>query len=180
MSIEDHIIKTTVRYEFMLFGAIESLSDYSDLLHVLRDAQDGDSVLLKINSPGGDIDTGMMIVQAIQKSAAVTVCDVVYPSASMASIIAVCGDYMVMQKNAFLMFHTYYMGSGGKSADLMKSLVHYDESLKAMFDDTCTPFLTKKEIKKMHEGDDIYIKADDPTLPARLKRKFKDVDIQKK
>jgi ATP-dependent protease ClpP protease subunit len=171
----EHTIRESKTTEWTLYGAIEEFSHYKTLIAALKEAQEGDIIKLLINSPGGSVDVGMMIVQAMQMSRAIIVADVVYPSYSMGAIIAVAGDFLVMQPHSFLMFHTYSTGMGGKSGDLIKMLSHDDDSLKGMMSDICTPFLTKAELKKMHAGDDLYITAKDPSLPARIKRHFKDV-----
>lgn len=175
--IKEHIVKTSIHSEWTLYGAIDSFDTYKELIDGLQEAQDGDGIMLKINCPGGDCSVGFMIVQAIRETKATVVCNVVYPSMSLGAIIAVAGDYLIMQPHSYLMFHTYSAMDCGKSADLMKSVIHSDESLKGMMSDVCVPFLTKIELKKMHAGDDIYIKASDATLPARIKRHYKDVQI---
>jgi ATP-dependent protease ClpP protease subunit len=171
----EHAIKEVRITEWTLYGAIDEFSHYKTLIAALKEAQEGDMIHLLINSTGGSVDVGMMIVQAMQSSKATVITNVVYPSYSMGAIIAVAGDYLTMQPHSFLMFHTYSTGMGGKSGDLIKLLSHDDESLKGMMQDICVPFLTKNELKKMHAGDDIYITAKDPTLSTRIKRHFKGV-----
>ncbi len=178
--IKEHVIKSTIHSEWTLYGDIDSFKTYEDLFGTLKDAQEGDAIELRINCTGGDASVGFMIVQAMKETKATIVCNVVYPSYSMGAIIAVAGDYLIMQPNTFLMFHTYSTGMGGKSGDLIKMLAHDDDSLKGMMLDVCSPFLTKTELRKMHEGDDIYIKANDPTLEARLKRHYPTINIDKK
>ena len=173
----EHVTHTNIRSEWTLYDGIDNFNDYKELITALREAQEGDGLMLRINCPGGRCDVGMMIVQAIKETKATVVCNVVYPSHSMGAIIAVAGDYLVMQRNTFLMFHTYSGGTYGKSGDMIKDVQYTDEALKGMFDDIVKPFLTKAEVKRMHKGDDLYIKADDPSMSARLKRHFKDVQI---
>ncbi len=177
--ITENILKSTLRSEWTLYDAITNFNDFKDFFKALKEAQEGDGIELRINCPGGHCDVGMMIVQAIRETRATVVCNVVYPSHSMGAIIAVAGDYLVMQPHTFLMFHTYSGGTYGKSGDMIKDIHYTDEALKGMMDDVVRPFLTKTELKKMHKGDDLYIKADDPTLAARLKRHYRDVEIDK-
>ncbi len=173
--ISEHILRSVLHTEFTLYDAISNFSDYKELFKALKEAQEGDGVELRINCPGGHCDVGMMIVQAIKETKATVVCNVVYPSHSMGAIIAVAGDYLVMQPHTFLMFHTYSGGTHGKSDDMLKDVMYTDEAIKGMFGDVVCPFLTKKEVERMHRGEDLYIKSDDVTLPARLKRHFKDI-----
>ena len=173
--VSQYIIKETIQSEWTLYGPIETYEDYKDLIIALNEARDGDGITIRINCCGGDSSIGTMIIQAIQKSKAVVLCHVVYPSHSMASLIAISGDYLIMQEHSFIMFHTYSCMTGGKSPDLIKDVYYMDKALKGMTNELCYPFLSKKEIKRIDNGEDLYITADDPTLPARLKRHFKDV-----
>ncbi len=175
--VTEHLIRSTVRTEWTLYGPISSFSDYKELLAAYKEAQQGDSIELKINCSGGDSSVGMMIIQAMQSSQAVTVCNVVYPSHSMGALIAISGDYLVMQPHSLIMFHTYSCMTGGKSSDLIKDVFYMDKALRGMSDELCTPFLTKAELKRINNGEDFYVTADDPTLPARLKRHYKDIVI---
>lgn len=175
--VTEFVRKEVICSEWTIYGPIDSYGDYKDLILALKQANEGDTIELRINCPGGRCDIGMMIVQAIQETRAIVVCNVVYPSHSMGAIIAVAGDYLVMQPHTFLMFHTYSGGTYGKSGDMIKDVHYTDDSLKGMLDDIIKPFLTKVEIDKMHKGDDLYIRYDDPSLKVRLKRHFKDVQV---
>ncbi len=178
--IKEHVIKNTVHSEWTLYGDIDGFNTYEALFTALKEAQDGDAIELRINCTGGDASVGFMIVQAMAETKATIVCNVVYPSYSMGAIIAVAGDYLIMQPHTFLMFHTYSTGMGGKSGDLIQMLKHDDAALKGMMAEVCVPFLSKKELAKMHTGDDIYITADDQTLEDRLKRHYPTINIHKK
>ena len=100
--ITESILRTNIHTQWTLYGSIQDFGDYEKLIKALEDAQNGDSIELLINSPGGSVSTGMMIVQAIQRSKATVISNVVYPSYSMASLIACAGDYLLIQKHALL------------------------------------------------------------------------------
>lgn len=168
---------TRTHSEWALYGPIENFLDYNDFIKALKEAQEGDNIEIKINSPGGRLDVGMMIIQAMKTTAATVVCNVVYPSHSMGAIVALAGDYVVLQKHSYLMFHTYSGGTCGKSGDLLQDVQNTDEALKGMMDELIYPFLSKKEITQMHKGEDIYIKYNDPTLESRVKKHFKGTEV---
>ena len=175
--IKERIIRSSLHTEWTLYGPIDNYDTFKELIVGLEEATEGDSIQLKISCTGGRCDVGQVIIQAMQNSKAVIVCHVVYPSYSMGADIAIAGDYLIMEPHTFLMFHTYSTMDGGKSGDFLQSVGHNDLTLKRMTEDGCYPFLSKAEIKKMHAGQDIYIRAEDPTLSARLKRHYKDIKI---
>lgn len=159
--------------EWGLYGGIKSFDGCADLIECLRHSGPNDIVVLKINSPGGRVDVGTMIVQAIMESEAMVVADVVYPSASMAAEIALACDRLILRKHTYLMFHTYSYGVDGKSLEISQHVANSDKCLMEATKDIMMPFFTAKELKDMHDGKDIYIAWNDPTLKARIKRHFK-------
>jgi ATP-dependent protease ClpP protease subunit len=126
------IQNTTTTYEYELFDYINSHDQYADLRYDLYNASENDSFIIKINSPGGCVDVGMMIVKAIQETRARTISRVMFPSASMASVIAVSCQGMHMDDDSFLMFHTYSAGSYGKANELIASTANWHDSLVGM------------------------------------------------
>lgn len=171
--IEGRVISQNITQSFDFYGEIDNLGDYKNLIDELHNAADGDVIILNINSPGGRCDIGFMIVKSILQTKATVVAHVVYPSASMASVIACTCDALVMDPHSYLMFHTYSGGAYGKGDELMQDVFETKRSLEGQFTACIGKFLTKKEIEKMLEGKDIYIRADDANLADRCKRHFK-------
>jgi len=155
-----------------LLGPLENFTDYDDLIVDLDAATERDVIDLVINSPGGDCGVGQMIIRAIQRSRALVRAVVVYPSYSMASIISLACDDLVIEPGAFLMFHNYSTVIHGKGDEIKQMAANVDLSLVAMMD-VCKPFLTPKEIKMLEHDKDVYITSDDPTLEQRIKKHYK-------
>ncbi|MFD7045845.1 head maturation protease, ClpP-related, partial [Rhodococcus jostii] len=81
---------------------------------------DGDEIVVRINSPGGDVYDGIAILNALRghKATITTVVDGL--AASAASFIAMAGDEIVMGRNSELMIHDAWGMSVGNAADLHK------------------------------------------------------------
>lgn len=60
---------------------------------------------LHINSPGGDVFEGIAIFNALKNHGAAITVYVDGVAASMASLIAMAGDTVIMPENAFMMIH---------------------------------------------------------------------------
>jgi ATP-dependent protease ClpP protease subunit len=164
---------TSTKYEYELFGSIEEHYQYDMLRNDLYSATENDSFLLKINSPGGIVSVGAMIVKAIEESKATVVSRVIYSSDSMASVIALACDGMIMDRHTVLMFHTYSSeGASGKSNELIPSVQSAFECITGQFNDILSPFLTDDELRRMYNGEDIRVKWNDRDLKQRIKRHF--------
>lgn len=87
-------------------------------LNELR-ALDGD-VALHLNSPGGDVFDGLAIYQALKNRSGETTVHVDGLAASIASVIAMGADKVVMAPKAQLMIHEGFTAAVGDAADMRK------------------------------------------------------------
>jgi ATP-dependent Clp endopeptidase proteolytic subunit ClpP len=89
-----------------------------DFLNDLRDVQ-GD-VRLHLNSPGGDVFDGLAIYQHLKSRTGETTVVVDGLAASIASVIAMGADKVVMAPKATMMIHEGWTAAVGNSADMRK------------------------------------------------------------
>lgn len=104
-----------------------------DFRSALKDAR-GD-VTLRINSPGGDVFDGMAIhadLVAHKKSGNRVIVEISGIAASIASVIAMAGDEIVMSPGSFMMIHnawTIGVGNRHDFADVASTLTKIDDVL---------------------------------------------------
>ncbi len=81
---------------------------------------EGDEIVVRLNSPGGDVYDGVAILNALRghKARITTVVDGL--AASAASFIAMAGDEIVMSRNSELMIHDAWGMSVGNATELHK------------------------------------------------------------
>lgn len=128
----------------------------------LKDAGD---VVLRINSPGGDVFDGLAMFNDLVAHKGKVRVEITGVAASIASIIAMAGDEIAMADNAFVMIHnawTIGVGNRHDFNDLSGTLAKIDDalartyasrtgagirSIKQMMDDET--WLTAKEAKEI-------------------------------
>jgi ATP-dependent protease ClpP protease subunit len=86
------------------------------------------TIALRINSDGGDVTTGFAIFNMLRRHSARKVVTIEGLAASMASVIAMVGDEIIMPENAMMMIHNPFGGVIG-IADQVKS---FGNALEAM------------------------------------------------
>lgn len=91
-----------------------------DLADALKDVQ-GDTIDVHLNSPGGDIFDGLAIYQALKDHPANVTVRIDGLAASIASVIAMAGDKIVMAPKASLMIHDGWTMSVGNAEELRKT-----------------------------------------------------------
>lgn len=81
-----------------------------------------DSVVVEINSPGGELGAGMKMMKAIEQSSAQVTCRVDGVAASMAFIVLQSCDERVMTKRSVLMGHQVALGVRGQKTQMENAL----------------------------------------------------------
>lgn len=87
---------------------------------------------LHINSPGGDVFEGIAIFNALKTHGASITVYVDGVAASMASVIAMVGNPVIMPENAFMMIHKPLCLVGGNAEDMRKKADLLDKIEAAM------------------------------------------------
>jgi len=78
------------------------------------------TIHLRINSPGGDVFDGLAIHNALREHDAKVITHIDGVAASMASVVAMAGDEILMADNAFMMLHEPWSLAMGNAEDLRK------------------------------------------------------------
>lgn len=173
--MKEIILNCIVR--FNLYDEIGEFSEYEDFIVAMGNYNEDDRVVIYINSPGGRTDVGASLINTIRNCKAHVTCVVEEPSYSMAAIIALTGDDLVMYPNTYLMFHNYSTYTSGKGQELTQYTNNLNRHYNITMQRYCMPFLSKSEITKILEDGDVYVYADDvynkTSLDKRIGRHFK-------
>lgn len=159
-----------------LTESITCSEKYAELLNQLRLASVHDQFRFYLNNFGGYLHTGIQIINAINECEAKVVMVVDAPIYSMASLLALCGNEIIINDNSFLMFHDYSGGTVGKGNELFTKAINDREYTAKLFTYCAYPFLSFEEINNICEGKDLYVSAEDARKRfKKLNRKPKNV-----
>jgi ATP-dependent Clp endopeptidase proteolytic subunit ClpP len=95
-----------------------------------------DEIELHINSPGGVIFDGWAIVNALRSHKAKVIAVVDGLAASMASVVAVAGDEVIMAPNSELMIHDVsgiIWGNAAEMAEFAELLDHFSDNIASLY-----------------------------------------------
>ena len=158
-----------------LTNTIEEPSEYNELCFRLKSASPAEIFTLVINTPGGILDSALMLVDAIKTSKAKVLAQISGTVASAGTIITLaCDDVDVAPHTAF-MIHNYSGGLVGKGHELKAHQEFVDANLNNSFTDLYKGFLTPSEIKKVIDGKDYWMNRDE-VLERLLARSTTTVD----
>ena len=91
-----------------------------DVLNALNQVEGLSNLNIYINSPGGSVFSGLAIYNMLKRNKAHKTVYVDGLAASMASVIALVGDKVIIPSNAFLMIHKPWTFAMGNANDFRK------------------------------------------------------------
>lgn len=153
---------------YYLCGEIQDPQYYTELFYTLRTATETDLIYLHINSPGGDFDTGLQIINNMLASEAHVITVLEARAYSMAAFIFLSGDELVVHDNCQLMFHIYSGSFAGKGNEQLAEVVALGTWFEKVMTRICYPFLSTAEINKILQGSDVWMDSDE--IRKRLMR----------
>lgn len=150
--------KTATQAEIVLYGAIGqswfedaiSAKQFSDIIKDLPDTVK--NITLRINSPGGDVFDGIAIYNRLKQHPAKVTCYVDGLAASIASIIALAADEVIMGEGALFMVHLPWTMAMGNRSDLentINRLLDVEEQLISIYRNKTK--MDRSEIRAMLE-----------------------------
>ena len=169
--------KGLIRYErqspirevsYYLCGDILEPQYYTELFYTLRTASDTDLIYLHLNSSGGDFNTGLQIINNILASEARVATILEARAFSMAALIFLCGDKLIVHDNCQLMFHIYSGSFAGKGNEQQAEIIAVSNWFEKVMERICMPFLSESEIGKILKGSDVWMDSDE--IRRRLTR----------
>ena len=153
---------------YYLCGEIHEPQYYTELFYTLRSAAETDLVYIHLNSSGGDFNTGLQIINNVRASNARVVTILEARAYSMAALIFLSGDELVVHDNCQLMFHIYSGIFAGKGNEQQAEVLAVGNWFEKVMSRLCSPFLTEAEIANILKGADLWMDSDE--IRRRLMR----------
>jgi ATP-dependent Clp protease, protease subunit len=163
---------------FYLTGEIGYPELYTDMVHRIKSASPGDTIFLNLNTSGGNLVTGVQLINAIHSSQAKIVTVLEGECHSLGTLIFLCGDELVVNDNCIMMFHHLSGGFRGKGQEMVAQLDATVKWFISMCRTIYPPFLTTVEIDNILLGQDLWL--DSTQIRARLDKMVKQDELEHK
>lgn len=144
-----------------LSDAIGDPIDYTDVIQRIKTAKASDVVYIHLNTPGGRVDTGIQIMNAMANTPAHVVTVLEGEACSIGSLIFLCGDEFVVNDDCIFMIHNYSGGYRGKGHELGSFVTAYNEYFEKVARKKYYGFLTEDEIKRVVKGEDFWFDSEE-------------------
>lgn len=163
---------------FYLSATITEPSNYVDMIHRIQTASPEDVIYIHLNTPGGHLDTGIQLVNAMQSTAAHVIVSLEAEAHSLGTLLFLAADEFVVHDNCMMMFHNFSGAVFGKGHEQQAHLTATVKWFNTLARKLYIPFLTEDEFERILKGEDIYIHSDD--IRKRLERMVKKIQKEKK
>lgn len=145
--------------------------EYVDMIYRISTAGPADTVFVHLNTPGGQLDTGVQIINALQNTQARVVTILEGMAYSLATLIFLIGDEMVVNDHCMMMFHNFNGGIMGKGNEITLELEATNKWFATLAKQIYVPFLTDDEVHRLSRGEDLWMQS--PEIRRRLSHMIK-------
>ena len=136
-------------YDVRLLGGIEELEEYLELLDLLYNATEFDSIMMTISGPGGDFETAVALAYAIRNCKAPVTGRLLGTAASASAMILLACDIIEVTPASRLMLHIYSGGSVGTGLNPQRDMATAHIMFKEFMYEYCVGYLTAEEIESL-------------------------------
>lgn len=163
-------------YEINLFGVMSSKDSpkYLGWENLLRSMTKNDIAIFYINSPGGELSVAQGLLAAMDSCQGQIVAQAQGECCSAATEIFLKAHKQSIVDNCSFMIHNYSGGVYGKGGDIESYGSFSKKWNKKRLKNAYKGFLTKKELKQVLLGKDIYIDYID--VRRRIEKLNKDIN----
>lgn len=153
-------------YEHYLDYPLEDFDLARQLCTLLRGVEEQDSIVIRINSPGGRFDIAAQIINAIRECKGQVIAVIEQECASAATMIFLACSQWQVQPFAEMMIHNASYGAGGKAHEVSARVRYHDTTFSNILREIYKGFLSEEEIEDVLKGQDIYLTSEE--ILARL------------
>lgn len=173
-----HFDQTVARriQHYYLSGPIEEPHRYVDMVQKIQCAGSEEIVYIHLNTPGGQLDTGVQIINAMQSSQAHIIVSIEANCHSLGTLIFLAADEFVVHDNCLMMIHNFSGGTFGKGNEQQSQLEAQIKWFNTLAHKLYVPFLSDDEFRKIVKGEDLWLQSDE--IRARLESMVKELDTE--
>lgn len=172
-----HEIPRTVHHYYLtefLHGPIQ----YIDMVHQITHASPEDIIYIHINTKGGDLSSGVQLINAFKSSQAQIIASIEAEAYSLGTLIFLAADQWIVHDNCMMMFHNYSGTAWGKGNEQVAQIAAISKWFTQLAHDIYVPFLTENEVAAIVKGEDLWLQT--PDIRKRLEKMVKILEKERK
>lgn len=172
----DQTISRRIQH-YYLSGPIEEPRSYVDMIQKIQVAGPEEIIYIHLNTPGGQLDTGVQIINAMQSSNAHVIVSIEANCHSLGTLIFLAADEFIVHDNCLMMIHNFSGGTFGKGNEQQSQLEAQIKWFNTLANKLYVPFLTQAEFDRVVKGEDLWLQSSD--VRTRLEKMVKIMEDEK-
>ncbi len=168
------ITHTAHHHDVFIDTDIGEPQEYRELISILFNANEYDTVSMFINSSGGNLDSALSIIEGVKNTAATVTAFIVGACHSAASFISMYCHQVVVLDSAYSLVHTATFGSVGMTGNVKAHTDFTVRQVEKLLNETYDGFLTKEELAKVKSGVELWFSAEE--IRERMVSRVKHLD----
>ncbi len=144
-------------YHFYIIDEIGEPQSFLDLINTLKTAEEHDTIIIYLNTPGGSLQTTIQILSAIRQCNGTVVTCLEGEVCSAGTLIFLAGDKHIVNAHCTFMVHNYSSWYGGKGNEVALRVKYLQQYFRTLAFDLYKGFLTDDEIESVIEGKDYWM-----------------------
>lgn len=167
------IPRTAMDYTIFINDAIKNGKQVEEVVTALNMANEEDTVLIHLSSPGGCVSTGNQIISAIENCRSHVHVHCSGQVCSMAPFIVLAANSFTCEEYTQFMFHTISFGTFSEGVDVEKYSAFVNKQTRKMFEDRLNGFFTEEEIDGiLLRKDEVWMDAEEFVNRANAQQEF--------
>lgn len=166
----EQLVQRRVQH-YYLSSAIVEPDLYVDMIHKIQTSGPDEVIYIHLNTPGGQLDTGAQIINAMLSTQAHVTVSIEANCHSLGTLIFLAADEFIVHDNCLMMIHNYSGGIWGKGNEQQSQLEGQMKWFNAMAKKLYIPFLSADEFSSVIRGEDLWLQSDD--IRTRLEKMVK-------
>jgi len=158
-------------HHFYISEGVGEPAKYIEMIHRIKTAGPNDIVYIYLNTPGGRIDTGIQIINAMNSSPAHIITVLEGEVCSLGTIIFLSGDEYIVNDHCMFMIHNYSGGTYGKGHEVVAHVEATTKEFGKLAHSIYVPFLSEVELNRIVDGADLWMGSDE--VRTRLRKMIK-------
>lgn len=145
--------------------------EYVEMIHRIKTAGENDIIFIYLNTPGGQVNTGIQIIAAMRSSQAHIITVLEGEVCSLGTLIFLAGDEFIVHDHCLFMIHNYSGGAYGKGHEQIAQIQAVSREFGNLARSIYIPFLTVEELERVIAGEDMWMGSDE--VRSRLEKMVK-------
>lgn len=148
-------------HHFYITGDIDDVDKYIDMINEIKTATPNDTIMIYLNTPGGNLSTTIQIISAIEQSAARVITSLEGEVCSAGTMLFLAGHEKIVNNNTSFMIHNYSHGPFGKGHEVAQRVKFTEKYFRTLARSFYKDFLTTEEIEEVCNGKDMWMEAEE-------------------